>query len=311
MEHSNTTPIPEAASAPAAILHPNQSPPPSPATSAPHSNRPPKRKLNTEHEQTYKRRQLDPPSASTSVKSEESRTPCQASQDKQDQRAQLEGGFDRVNEASHRGISRDKFLGAQGYSRDHGRGAQQITQDHDPSIRQESRNNISDNGKHEGEDTPTQPSIAPLSKANLKLLQQEVTASEEMDNGSTSSSQIRKRRAPSRQTSNSDLVSGTSGQTKEPTPSQSFYRYRILAQAKVYIRPEPPPGRAQAQLDIIFERKVKDNRRREISDIAKRKSPEFSNLLRVARREDDLVELFHQVLLAMQFSERLTHLRKA
>ncbi|KAI4276041.1 MAG: hypothetical protein L6R38_005762 [Xanthoria sp. 2 TBL-2021] len=251
-----------------------------------------KRKFDTEDSPASKRQQLEPPPASTSALLPEAEVPQQASPDRQDRPSQTEGD-----------------------TQDHKSQTLEITQEYDPSTRQNSRDQDSDNRDHESEDQslnrPHQTPSAPLSKANLKLLQQEVAAFEEMDNESASSSQARKRRAPSRQTSNSDLVSGTSGRTKEPTQSHSFYRYSILDQAHVYIQSEPPSETLQTQLDVIFKRKVTDDRRREISDIAKQKSPEFSKLLRGAHREDDLVELVQKALFAIHKDDTLIHPRKA
>ncbi|KAI4261468.1 MAG: hypothetical protein L6R42_003331, partial [Xanthoria sp. 1 TBL-2021] len=244
-----------------------------------------KRKLETEDSPTCKRQQLERPPASTPALLPEADVLQQASPDRQDRPSQTEGD-----------------------TQDHNSQTLEVTQEYDPSTRQNSRD-------HESEDQslnrPHQAPSAPLSKANLKLLQQEVAAFEEMDNESASSSQARKRRAPSRQTSNSDLVSGTSGRTKEPTPSHSFYRYNILDHANVYIQSEPPSGTLQAQLDVIFKRKVTDDRKREISDIAKQKSPEFSKLLWGAHREDDLVELVQKALFAIHKDDTLKHPRKA
>lgn len=170
-----------------------------------------------------------------------------------------------------------------------------------------------DNRYLESEERPPdispQATRAPLSRQNLKLLQQEVATSEEMDNESTSSA--RKRRAPSRQASNSDLVSGTSGRTRESIPSHSFYRYHTLDHANVQIWAEPPSTALQTQLDIIINANVDDERTREISVIAKQKSTRFSKLLRGSHREDDLVELVYEALLALHEYEMFTCPRKA
>ena len=302
------------ASAPTSTVHSTSSQPPSPVTGTPHSNRPPKRKLDTEDNSTCKKRQLEPPPTPTPAVSPLP-DPQQASLDKQDQASRTEVGVPRGHSSTTQGSKQDDPLETRGYNRDHDRQTQEITQEYDPSIRQDREDHDTDNRHHESEDRsfnkPHQSPSAPLSKANLKLLQQEVAAFEDMDNESTSSSQARKRSAPSWQTSNSDLASGTSGRTKEPTPSHSFYRYSILDQANVYIQPEPPSESLPAQLDVIFKRKVTDDRRREISDIAKQKSPEFSKLLRGAHREDDLVELVQQALFAMHKDDSLAHPRKA
>ncbi|KAL8917752.1 MAG: hypothetical protein Q9172_005701 [Xanthocarpia lactea] len=314
MDDIKTMSLQKPASAPTSTVHCTPSQPPSPATSTPHSNRPPKRKLDNEDNPACKKRQLEPPAAPTSAVSPLP-DPQQASLDKQDQASRTEGGVPRGHSSPTQGSKRDDLLEAQGNNRDNHQQTQEITQKYSPSIRQDRRGRDTDNRHHESEDLAFDKShqtpSAPLSEANLKLLQQEVTAFEDMDNESTSSSQARKRRAPSRQTSNSDLVSGTSGRTKDPTPSHSFYRYNILDQANVYIQPEPPSEKLQAQLDLIFKRKVTDDRRREISDIAKQMSPEFSKLLRGAHREDDLVELVQEALFTMHKDDTLTHPRKA
>ncbi|KAL8765002.1 MAG: hypothetical protein Q9209_007772 [Squamulea sp. 1 TL-2023] len=305
----------QAASAPATITHPNPSPPSSPATRTPHSNRPPKRKLDTEESPTCKRQQLEPSPASTSAVSPDPNVARQALQDKRDQASQTEGGILRGDEPPAHGSKRDKLLEAQGYNRDHDRQTQEITQEYDPSIRQDSRDHNSDSRHHESEDQslnkPHQPSSAPLSKANLRLLQQEVATFEVMDNESTSSSQARKRRAPSRQTSNSDLVSGTSGRSKESTPSHNFYRYNILRRARVQIHSQPPPKTIQPQLDIIFKRAMTDERMQKIRDLAKAQSEIFCDGTGGASREDDLVEAAHTALFTMHKDRTLVHRRKA
>ena len=62
----------------------------------------------------------------------------------------------------------------------------------------------------------------------------------------------------------------------------------------MFIHPEPPPKEIRSQLDIIYKRKISDKRKRQISDIAKKKSQGFINNLRGAHREDDLVELIYE-----------------
>ena len=170
---------------------------------------------------------------------------------------------------------------------------------------------VEDNQSDKTEDPPLcRPRPSPpaqLSKANLDQLQQEVVALEEMDHTITPSDRGRKR-ASSRQTSSSDLASTRS---KEPTFSHSFYRYSILDRANVYVLPESPPEALQAQLDIIFKREVTEERRREISAMAKDKSRDFSQLLRGSHREDDLVELVHRALFDMHKDKTLAHPRKA
>ncbi len=93
--------------------------------------------------------------------------------------------------------------------------------------------------------------------------------------------------------------------------SNSFYRYHILDEARIYVRPKPPPTAIQAEMDIIFGREVPEKRRKEISGIAKHISQQFINNLRGAHREDDLVELVYEALHMMHKDETFDFPRKA
>ncbi|KAI4118132.1 MAG: hypothetical protein LQ345_001750 [Seirophora villosa] len=131
-----------------------------------------------------------------------------------------------------------------------------------------------------------------------------------MSSGFTSD-RVRKR-ASSRQTSNSDLLSATSTiRSKDPTPSYNFYRYHILRRARVQIHSEPPPRILQPQLNAIFHREVTKEIRSKITDTAEETSRDFARLLEGAHREDDLVELVYKALFAIYREDSLSHLRKA
>ena len=114
-----------------------------------------------------------------------------------------------------------------------------------------------------------------LSEQNLEKPERDLEklkrgTSDKMDSGVTVLDRVRKR-APSRQASYSDLNQETASlRSQKSFVSNNFYRYHILDQARVYVRPEPPPMDIQAQMDVIFERKIPENRRREISGIAKK-----------------------------------------
>jgi len=155
-----------------------------------------------------------------------------------------------------------------------------------------------------------------LSEENLKKLERELEKVErgtpdEMEPGAMIPDRVRKR-APSRQTSSSDPVQDTvSLRSQKSSVSNSFYRYHTLDQARIYVRPEPPPMDIQAQMDIIFEREIPKKRRREISGIAKEISQSFINNLRGAHREDDLVELVYEALHMMHKDETFDFPRKA
>ena len=155
-----------------------------------------------------------------------------------------------------------------------------------------------------------------LSEENLKKLERDLEQSErgtpnKMDPGVTFPNRVRKR-APSRQASSSDLNQDTVSQrSQKSSASNGFYRYYILDQARIYVRPEPPPMDIQAQMDVIFERGIPEKRRREISGIAKQISQSFINNLRGAHREDDLIELVYEALHMMHKDETFDFLRKA
>ncbi|KAL8964926.1 MAG: hypothetical protein Q9197_006743 [Variospora fuerteventurae] len=155
-----------------------------------------------------------------------------------------------------------------------------------------------------------------LSEENLKKLERDLEklergTSDEMEPGVTIRDRVRKR-APSRQASFSDLNQDTASlRSQKSSVSNSFYRYHILDQARIYVRPEPPPMDIQAQMDVIFEREIPEKRRREISGIAKKISQRFINNLRGAHREDDLVELIYEALRMMHKDENFDFPRKA
>lgn len=152
-----------------------------------------------------------------------------------------------------------------------------------------------------------------LSEENVKKLERDLErgTSDEMEPGVTIRDRVRKR-APSRQASFSDLNQDTASlRSQKSSVSNSFYRYHILDQARIYVRPEPPPMDIHAQMDLIFEREIPEKRRREISGIAKKISQSFINNLRGAHREDDLVELIYEALRMMHKDESFDFPRKA
>ena len=125
---------------------------------------------------------------------------------------------------------------------------------------------------------------AQLTKDNLKKLERET---------SSNTDSMTTKRASSRQASTSYVSSQRS------SASNAFYRYHILENAGIVIHPGPSPEEVQSQLDIIYKRKICDERRRQISDIAKKKSQKFTRYLRGACGEDDMVELVHEAFREM------------
>ncbi|MCJ1470383.1 hypothetical protein MMC07_009028, partial [Pseudocyphellaria aurata] len=155
-----------------------------------------------------------------------------------------------------------------------------------------------------------------LSEENLKKLERDLETlekemSDKIDPSATVLDRVRKR-APSRQASFSDLNQDTASlRSQKLSVSNSFYRYHILDQARIYVRPEPPPMDIQAQMDVIFEREISEKRRKEISGIAKKISQSFINNLRGAHREDDLVKLIYEAFRMMHKDESFDFPRKA
>ena len=155
-----------------------------------------------------------------------------------------------------------------------------------------------------------------LSKKNLKRLQRDLekrkrNTPEEIDPFVTIPAWAPKR-TPSRQTSSSDLNQDTASvRSQKSAVSNSLYRYRILQQARIYVRPEPPPSNIQSQMDLIFKLEIPEERRREISGIAQRTSQQFILNLRGAHREDDLVELVYDALRMIHTDQTFAFVRKA
>lgn len=64
-------------------------------------------------------------------------------------------------------------------------------------------------------------------------------------------------------------------------------------------------------MDVIFEREIPEQRRGEISGMAKKTSQKFVSNLRGAHREDDLVELVYEALSMMDKDDTFAFPRKA
>lgn len=121
-----------------------------------------------------------------------------------------------------------------------------------------------------------------------------------------------RKRGLSRQASSSDLNPDiVLVPSQKSSASNSFYRYHILEGAKIFIHPEPPPKEIRSQLDIIYKRKISDKKKRQISDIAKKKSQGFINNLRGAHREDDLVKLIYKAFRELYPDKVFDYPRKA
>lgn len=142
------------------------------------------------------------------------------------------------------------------------------------------------------------PPNALLSEENLDTLQRQLEKTTQMEPPATPLGSAPKR-GPSRQPSNSKLSDKTSTRSQQLAGSLKFYRYNILARARVYISSEDSPAGIQSLLAVIFRREIAQNRRREISRMAMETARKFSYMTRGAHREDDLIETLYEVFCKM------------
>ena len=151
----------------------------------------------------------------------------------------------------------------------------------------------------------------PSWQASFSDMNQDVASVGSRRSLGTTSERARKR-APSRQASFSDTNQDTASvHSQKSSGTIGFYRYQILDRARIYVCNEPPPNAIQSQMDIIFKRKVPEERKHELVGIAKDISQKFINVLRGAHREDDLVELIYEALRSMYKDDTFGFPRKA
>lgn len=91
----------------------------------------------------------------------------------------------------------------------------------------------------------------------------------------------------------------------------AFYRHEILQRAGIFVRNEPPPKQIQSQMNTILRRRISEQRKRELADIADDISQKFIHNPRGANREDDLVELVCEALRSMHRGGTFYFPRKA
>ena len=127
-----------------------------------------------------------------------------------------------------------------------------------------------------------------------------------------------KRSASKVRTGNSFTAS--TGMGDQDTPSQvtqkssytaAHYRLSILARAKIRFRFLPAPEDISTRIAAIIQRPVSEERKEELSRIAHTLHNQFALVLSGAAREDDCIELFHQALSALGYSDSLLLPRKA
>jgi len=91
----------------------------------------------------------------------------------------------------------------------------------------------------------------------------------------------------------------------------AFYRHEILQRAGIFVRNEPPPKQIQSQMNTILRRRISEQRKLELADIADDISQKFIHNPRGANREDDLVELVCEALRSMHRGGTFYFPRKA
>ena len=95
-----------------------------------------------------------------------------------------------------------------------------------------------------------------------------------------------------------------SGRTYASTAAH--YRFGTLEYARIFILPGPPPKEIQSLVDAAIQRKINEDRKREIERIAQSLHRDFIDCLCGAGREDDYIEPIQRALSSMD-SDRKFH----
>lgn len=99
--------------------------------------------------------------------------------------------------------------------------------------------------------------------------------------------------------------------THKSSYTAAHYRLSILADANIIFRFLPAPEDVRTRITAIVQRPVSKERKEELSRIAHTLHNKFAPVLSAASREDDCIELFHEALSALGYSESLLLPRKA
>ena len=122
------------------------------------------------------------------------------------------------------------------------------------------------------------------------------------------------KRPPSRRSSTADLnqdTASTRSQASSYTTTAANYRFAILDSARVFIRPGPPPMEIQPRINSVFQHVVTEERKRQLSRVAKSLCDDFVDVLDGPNREDDCVEPIHRALSSMDNDRKFSFPRKA
>lgn len=153
---------------------------------------------------------------------------------------------------------------------------------------------------------PHKPSAAQpvLCTENLEKLQIELDYSEKIESVATPG-------VPSRGANDSETNDPALTQSQRSTGSLKFYRYNVLARARMRVHSEYPPAEIQKLLDVIFTRRILDERRNKISNIARETTKKLGNKTLGAHREDDFIETLYDAFCKMFIEEKFNCPRKA
>jgi hypothetical protein len=157
-------------------------------------------------------------------------------------------------------------------------------------------------------------SSQPLNEANLEEHNRltESGTSNVMDSEVGTSERGGRKRPSSRPPSSTDTNQETASvrsQTSSYTAAR--YRFSILSYARIFIRPGPPPEEIQSRINAIIQRKISEERKRQLSRFAENLCKDFIDIFNGASREDDCVEPIHRALSSMDGSRKFQFPRKA
>ena len=144
-----------------------------------------------------------------------------------------------------------------------------------------------------------------------------------LDRMGLGSDNSRKSRGSKRSASRVGVGSGSSAPTsigEQDTASQvtqrssftnAHYRLTILAGANIIFRFKPAPADVSTKVAAIIQSPISEERKEELSRIAYTIHEKFAPILEEAVREDDCIELFHEALSSLGYSDSILLRRKA
>lgn len=163
----------------------------------------------------------------------------------------------------------------------------------------------------------------PLNAKNLKRHTLDKGYVDVLDQMGLGSNKSRKSRGSKRSASKVGIGNGSSASksmgeqdtasqvTQKSSFTNAHYRLTILAGANIIFRFKPAPLDVSTKVAAIIERPISEERKKELSRIAHTIYEKFAPILEEAVREDDCIELFHEALSSLGYSDRILLRRKA